>query len=167
MSSATKSHLSRYTAASRSLLLSQDRCKSKQVFRWRLRILVSLTKNDTREKRPLRAVQTIVFVVSDRAWLRKCFVGRKCLIERTKQSLDGYFCCRAVVHEFFGVRDPFGEDVQTAMRKTLVFRRTFRLVFRQRRRPSRDFRPSSHEAIPRRRGGCQSIVDLSCLVGYQ
>lgn len=41
-------------------------------------------------------------------------------MERTKESLDGYFCCRASIHEFFGIRDPLGEDIQTVMRKTLV-----------------------------------------------
>ncbi|KAF0771103.1 retinaldehyde-binding protein 1-like [Aphis craccivora] len=56
--------------------------------------------------------------VNDRAWLRNCFIGRKLRIERTKESLDGYFCCRAMIDEFFGVRDPLGNDVQTAMRKT-------------------------------------------------
>lgn len=42
-------------------------------------------------------------------------------IERTKETLDDYFCCRSSAKEFFGVRDPLGEDVQTAMRKTFVY----------------------------------------------
>ncbi|XP_050442506.1 retinaldehyde-binding protein 1-like [Adelges cooleyi] len=56
--------------------------------------------------------------VTDREWLKNCYIGRKYRIERTKETLDGYFCCRAVMNEFFGVRDPLGDDVQTAMRKT-------------------------------------------------
>lgn len=63
----------------------------------------------------------IIVYLPDRAWLRNCFIGRKLRIERTKESLDGYFCCRAMIDEFFGVRDPLGDDVQTAMRKTSVY----------------------------------------------
>lgn len=63
----------------------------------------------------------IIIYYTDRAWLRNCFIGRKLRIERTKESLDGYFCCRSLIDEFFGVRDPLGDDVQTAMRKTSVY----------------------------------------------
>ncbi|XP_050519749.1 alpha-tocopherol transfer protein-like isoform X1 [Daktulosphaira vitifoliae] len=56
--------------------------------------------------------------INDREWLKNCYIGRKCRLERTKESLNGYFCCRATMNEFFGVRDPLGDDIQTAMRKT-------------------------------------------------
>ncbi|KAK5649415.1 hypothetical protein RI129_000444 [Pyrocoelia pectoralis] len=72
----------------------------------------------------------------DYQWLLTCLRGSKFSLERTKEKIERFYTGRTFSPEFFGVRDPFSQDVQLCFDDGIVFvlpiRRCepIRLVFR-------------------------------------